>query len=186
VLSNSSELARRMRVPSYLIAALLFFLTFGELAVAIWPYKIHDLSWRLGVTGGITSGAGTALIAILFAFAVALFAGDRPMLWLVSAVCGIAAAMLLIACPFFVLDALQMKGQVRPELMSRYNLSFAWGFAKILLDIAVFAAVAVSGFRSARTLGRVVRPGKSASILVPANRPAPRPSAPAETEVSSS
>jgi hypothetical protein len=175
-----------MRVPSYLVAALLFVLTFGELTVAIWPYKIHDISWRLGVTGGITSGAGTALIAIVFAFAVALFAGDRRTLWFVSAVCGVGAAVFLVACPFFILDALQMKGQVRPELMSRYNLSFAWGLVKVLLDIAVFAAVAVSGFRSARMLGRVVRPGKSPSILVPANRPAPRPSAPTETEVRSS
>jgi len=168
------------------VAALLFVLTFGELAVAIWPYKIHDLSWRLGVAGGFTSGAGTALIAIVFTLAIALVAGDRRVLWLVSLICGLAAAIFLIGCGFFVLDALQMKGQVRPELMSRYNLSFAWGLVKVLLDIAVFAAVAVSAFRSARLLGRVVRVGKSPSILMPANRPAPRPSAPAESEARSS
>jgi hypothetical protein len=185
LLTNSSELTRRLRVPGYMVAALLFVLTFFELAVATWPYRPHDISWRLGVAGGISGGAGTALIAIFFAFAIALAAGDRPVLWLVSAISGLAAALFLIGCAFFVLDALQMKGQVKPELMSRYNLSFAWGFAKIVLDIVVFAGVAYSGIKSAGALSRSVRAAKSPSLLVPASRPASRTPARSETEVRS-
>jgi hypothetical protein len=185
LLTNPSELARRLRVPGYMVAALLFVLTFFELAVATWPYRVHDISWRLGVAGGISSGAGTALIAIFFAFAIGLAVGDRGVLWLVSGVSALAAAVFLFGCAFFVLDALQMKGQVRPELMSRYNLSFAWGLAKVLLDIVVFAAVAISAFRNARNAGRLVRAGKSPSLIVPANRAAIR-SVSAETEVHTS
>ena len=156
LLTNTSELARRLRVPGYMVSALLFILTFFELAVATWPYNIHNVSWRLGVAGGISGGFAAA---IFFAFAIALAAGDRPVLWVVSAISGVAAVLFLVGSAFFVLDALQMKGQVRPELMSRYNLSFAWGFSKILLDIVVFAAVAVSGFRIVREAGRSVRAG---------------------------
>ena len=182
MLTNTSELARRLRVPGYMVSALLFILTFFELAVATWPYNIHNVSWRLGVAGGISGGAGTALIAIFFAFAIALAAGDRPVLWVVSAISGVAAVLFLVGSAFFVLDALQMKGQVRPELMSRYNLSFAWGFSKILLDIVVFAAVAVSGFRNVRAAGRSVRAGKG-GILVQPSKPAPRNATMVESEV---
>jgi hypothetical protein len=146
---------------------LLGIVTFAEITVAAWPSKIHDVSWRLAVAGAASGGAGTALLAIFFALLIAVVSGDRAIIWLVSIICAIAALCCIIGGGVFALDALQMKGQVRPELVSRYDAALVWGLAKIILAGIVFVGVAISAFRTAIGMGRAgVANGKGASMLV--------------------
>jgi hypothetical protein len=146
---------------------LLGIVTFAEITVAAWPFKIHDVSWRLAVAGAASGGAGTALLAIFFALLIAVVSGDRAIIWLVSIICAIAALCCIIGGGVFALDALQMKGQVKPELMSRYNAALLWGLAKIILAGIVFVGVAISAFRTAIGMGSGgVTTGKGASMLV--------------------
>ncbi len=147
--------------------ALLGVVTFAEIGVAAWPFRIHDIGWRLAIAGAASGGAGTALIAIFLALAIAVFCDDRGVIWFVSIICIVAALTCIVGGGIFALDALQMKGTVKPELMSRYNAAFVWGLAKIAFAGVVFVGVAISALRTGMGLGRVaVASGKGASMLV--------------------
>jgi hypothetical protein len=147
--------------------ALLGIVTFAEIGVAAWPFRIHDVSWRLAVAGAASGGAGTALLAIFFALLIAVVADDRGVIWFVSVLCAVAALFCIIGGGVFALDALQMKGQVKPELVSRYDAALVWGLMKIILAGIVFIGVAISAFRTAIGMGRsAVTSAKGASMLV--------------------
>lgn len=162
-----TDFVRRLRVPGYLVMALLGIVTFAEIGVAAWPFRIHDVSWRLAVAGATSGGAGTALLAIFFALLIAVVADDRGVIWLVSILCALAALFCIIGGGVFALDALQMKGQVKPELVSRYDAALVWGLIKIILAGIVFIGVGISAFRTAIGMGRsAVTAGKGASMLV--------------------
>jgi len=166
-LPTPTDIIRRLRVPGYLVMGLLGVVTFAEIAVAAWPFRIHDVSWRLAVAGAASGGAGTALLAIFFALLIAVVSDDRGVIWFVSIVCAIAALLCIIGGGVFALDALQMKGQVKPELVSRYDAALVWGLTKIVLAGIVFVGVAISAFRTGIGLGRAsVATGKGASMLV--------------------
>lgn len=152
--------------------ALLGIVTFAEISVAAWPFKIHDVGWRLAVAGAASGGAGTALLAIFFALMIAVISDDRGVVWFVSIICIIAALFCIIGGGVFALDALQMKGQVKPELVSRYDAALVWGLTKIILAGIVFIGVAISAFRTGIGMGRAaVVSGKGASMLVTARTP---------------
>jgi hypothetical protein len=161
------DFVRRLRVPGYLVMALLGIVTVAEIGIAAWPFRIHDVGWRLAVAGAASGGAGTALLAIFFALLIAVVADDRGVIWFISAMCAVAALLCIVGGGVFALDALQMKGQVKPELVSRYDAALVWGLIKIILAGVVFVGVAISAFRTAIGMGRsVVAPGKGASMLV--------------------
>ncbi|MGE5100660.1 MAG: hypothetical protein ACM3SX_11795, partial [Deltaproteobacteria bacterium] len=96
----------------------------------------------------------------------------RGVVWFVSIICIIAALFCIIGGGIFALDALQMKGQVKPELVSRYDAALVWGLTKIILAGIVFIGVAISAFRTGIGMGRAaVVSGKGASMLVTARTP---------------
>jgi len=152
--------------------ALLGIVTFAEIAVAAWPFRIHDVGWRLAIAGAMSGGAGTALLALFFALIIAVVSDDRGVVWLVSIICAVAALCCIIGGGVFALDALQMKGQIKPELVSRYDAALVWGLIKIVLAGIVFVGVAISSFRTAIGLGRTAAvSGKGASMLVTGRAP---------------
>lgn len=170
------DFVRRLRIPGYLVMALLGIVTFAEISVAAWPFRIHDVGWRLAVAGAASGGAGTALLAIFFALMIAVISDDRGVIWFVSIICIVAALLCIIGGGIFALDALQMKGQVKPELVSRYDAALVWGLAKIVLAGIVFVGVAVSAFRTGIGLGRASAvSGKGASMLVTGRAPGANP-----------
>jgi hypothetical protein len=152
--------------------ALLGVVTFAEIGVAAWPFRLHDVGWRLAVAGAASGGAGTALLALFLALFIAVVADDRGVIWFVSIICAIAALLCIVGGGVFALDAVQMKGQVKPELVSRYDAALVWGLIKIVLAGIAFIGVAISAFRTAIGMGRSsVAAGKGASMLVTGRSP---------------
>lgn len=152
--------------------ALLGLVTFAEISVAAWPFRLHDVGWRLAVAGAASGGAGTALLAIFLALVIAVIADDRGVIWFVCVVCVVAALLCIVGGGIFALDALQMKGQVKPELVSRYDAALVWGLTKIVLAGIVFIGVAISAFRTGIGMGRATAmSGKGASMLVTGRSP---------------
>lgn len=161
-----TDFVRRIRTPGYLVAALLAIVTAGEICVAAWPLRLHEIGWRLAIAGAASSAAGTALLAIVLALMIAVAWGDLAVIGLVSTTCGIAALVWIAGGGLFVLDALQVKSQVKPELLSRYDIALVWSLTKILLAAVVFVSVAISSFRSAVALARSTSAGRKPTEVV--------------------
>jgi hypothetical protein len=62
----------------------------------------------------------------------------------------------LLASGAFTLDSLQMRGQIKPEMVARYNLGLAWTLARLVFTGVVFFVVAGSCIRAARAMRRAV------------------------------
>lgn len=168
-----SDAVRRIRVPAYLIAGLMFFIPLVEIAVAASPYRLHDPSWRVGLISAAANTSTSILVALLLAYLVGVFAGDRLTIWLIA----IASAVMVLLCVgasgAFTLDALQIRAQVRPDLEGRYGLTSGWALAKIFLAALGGAVLSVNAFRNGRSLQRALerRGKKTAAVLVTSSAP---------------
>jgi hypothetical protein len=138
-----------------------------EIGASAWPYRIHDPQWRIGV---ITTAAGAStaiLLGLLLIYVVGTLFDDRPAIWLVAVIGALMTALCVMAGGSFILDALQLKGQVSPASEDRYNVVSALALAKICFAAFAALVVAVSAVRSGRNLRRTtLRQAKRPSSVV--------------------
>jgi len=169
-----SEVVRQTRVPAYLIGGLMFLIPLTEIAVSGWPYRIHDPEWRVGLINTAANASTAVLLALLIVFLVGVFAEDRLTSWLVAIVSAVMVLFCVGGSGSFVLDALQLRAQVPPNLEGRYNLSSGWAFAKIFLAALGALVLSINAFRNARSMRRAhSRRGKNArAVLVSSSPPA--------------
>jgi hypothetical protein len=168
-----SDLLRRVRVPVYLVAALVTVITLAEITVAIWPFQFGNVSWRISVTGVSAGAVGMLLLVWVASLAVAIAERERGVIWLVFVLSAFVAVFAAGGVAIFALDGLQVRGQVKPEMLDRYNLGFAWGGLKVILDGLAALGVAISAFRTGRLIGGQERTDRGAALLVKSSRPAP-------------
>lgn len=145
----SIDVVRKLRVPGYLVMGMLTSLPIIELAASSWPLQLHLAAWRLNVVGAAGATGVTALLGLYFIFAIATASDDRGVLLVVSSICAVAAVLCLAAAGLFPLDALQMKGQVRPDALTRFGAASIVAMLKICFAGVVSVALAISSFRAA-------------------------------------
>jgi hypothetical protein len=170
--------ARRLRVPGYLAMATMIIQQLVELYLRVSPARVHSPAWRLTLIGNFSSAAGGAILGLFVIFAIAVAAEDQGVSYLVSSVSGAAVAACIGAMGMFGLDALQMKNQVQSSLSSSYDVASVWVVAKLVMSAIVFAVLAVSAFRAAKTTRRVAaapQGTKGPAVLVSTVRPAITP-----------
>ena len=147
--SISSETIRRLRAPGYLVMTMLTALPVVELVATVFPLQLHVAAWRFTMIGAAVPAAITALLGLYFIYAIAVAAGDSAVLWIVSSICGVGAVLCLGAAGLFPLDALQVKGQVPAQAMSRYVAASAVAMVKVCVATVVYTGLAISSFRAA-------------------------------------
>jgi hypothetical protein len=180
MLSSQSEILRRLRIPGYFVLALLTGLPLLELAASAWPPNIHLPAWRFTLVAAGATATVNSLLGLFLILVIAVAAGDRGVVWFVSVVCGLAAAVCLIGGGMLPLDALQLRAQVDPKTLSKYNLAWSLAVLKILATAVLFLLLALHSSRAARSLGaaNASRRQKGMPLVVPgsAGRAAPAPS----------
>jgi hypothetical protein len=181
----STDLLRRLRSPGYLILSLAMVFPFVDLAMTVWPIRLGDVAWRFGVTGLSANAVGSTLLVLLLIYALALTVGDRRVVALVGVVAALAALVLLLGGGSFILDALQMKGRVRPDGVVRFAAASGNVLAKLLLYDVSAVLLAASAFRTVRatryTAARASR--TSAPLVVGGAKTVATPTAPVSERV---
>jgi len=169
------ETLRRLRGPGYVVTALLIVVPLIELVLAAWPFQVSQAPWRLSLIGTASSVVGMPIFALFIMLVLAATSGDRSTAWFISSVCILGAALCLLASGAFVLDALQMKAQVRAAVASRYNIASSWAVVKLCFAGTTLVVLAVASYRTAKNMRREppVRADKAAAFVV---RPASIPS----------
>ena len=170
----ASEAVRRTRAPAYVIATLVILFPLMEIGASAWPYRTNNPEWRLGFIS-TAAGASTAiLLGLLLIYVIGTLFDDRPVIWFVALIGTLMTALCVMAGGSFLLDALQLKGQVNPNMEGRYSVNSA--LALIKLGLAGFAAlvVAVSAFLAGRNLRRTSRREAKmpARVMVSSSSPA--------------
>jgi hypothetical protein len=131
--------------------ATLIVMPFVELGIRSWPFRIHSPAWRVGFLGSASALVVSPLLALYLVFAIAAFADDRLVEYLVASFAAAATVICVGAATLFSLDALQMKGQVSAAVASQYDIGSIWVIARLLVVATLFIVLAVSSMRTARS-----------------------------------
>jgi len=159
LLSLANDTARRLRLPGYIVVGYMTIGSLFDVIVSTQPAQIHDVRWRLAVSTLLTGASGTELLGAVLFLALAVALSDGVAMWLGFALSLLLGLAYIGLGGVFALDSLQMRGQIRPEMLSRYNLGLEWTLARILFTGVVFLVIAGVFFRAARALARVLDRG---------------------------
>lgn len=147
---------RWLTVAGYLLALYLVLVPLFETTIAIWPFGIGDRQWRFGAVGLYTGAMMTPLLGLLIALVIALYVRNRGMIRAIVVVGGAAAAVTLLSIPVFLMDAVQLRGDVDANSVTAVNVAMGSAIFKMILAILICGAVAWGGWISRLTdpLGR--------------------------------
>jgi hypothetical protein len=173
---TAKDLAKQVRIPTYIITAYMALGSVLDVLVTTWPVHAHELRWRLTFQGLITGASGTELLAVLLFLAVAWAALDNVALAVGFAYSLIAGVLYLCAAGIFALDVLQVRGQIAPNQISQYHLGAGWTVARMLFTAVTLGLLAAMAFRALRSVTRAERAvaGPAGTLIVPKQTGAPR------------
>lgn len=136
--------------------ACFFFLVYTavDVTATMWPWMASEPAWRTGfVTVTVSSMVTPILCALLLAW-VALTYGK---IWL-GRILGTAlvagAVVLLIVLPFLLMDAVQLRQQVQPNVARSFEWNFVRTVLKLLGTTAIFGVLGVITLRGTRRAAR--------------------------------
>lgn len=173
---------RRLAGPSYIAAgSLIIFPIFDQLMQLVSTAKIHDPRWRFGAAGLLSNLLVLPVVGLMLMFIVATALEHRVFQRIVAVVSGLAALITLVATGLFLLDAVQVRSLMNPQMMSSWAV--ASGTAVIKLIVAVIATTwfAVAGLRNSKASKSTQRAaGSSGLVMGGGSKPKPTPIAPTE------
>jgi hypothetical protein len=156
LLSLANDTARRLRLPGYVVIAYMTIGSLVDVIVTTQPAQIHDVRWRLAVSTLLTSASGTELLGALLFLALAVALADGVAMWVGFALSLLLGLAYIGAGGVFALDSLQMRGQVRPDMLPRYDLGLVWTLVRVFFSGGALLIIASACWRAARALARTL------------------------------
>ena len=163
---------RYLGAPAYFMGLVLVLFPLAETVLVVLPIRAGEVGWRFGATGLLSRALMTPLLGILLMLAVALLLGHRRVLRVISVFCTVGALILAGLVVLFLLDALQMRVQVRPEAKTSFDLATLSSAFKHVVVVALLAVFARAGWKGSRAMAakRPPRESRNADLLVSAPR----------------
>jgi hypothetical protein len=167
---------RRIALPAYLVAFLIFLFPLLDTAMSVWPPQPGEVAWRFGAAGFFSRALMTPLLGVLNAFAVSLYLERRTVLRALAIASGIAVVMIVGVMGMFMLDALEMRSKVALGMKFAFDVASVVALVKYGAGMLVALAFAVVGWRASKRAAAPKGARKGAALL--SARTAP-PTAPA-------
>jgi hypothetical protein len=142
--------SKHLTVPAYAIAFLLILFPLLDTALSVFPPRFGEVAWRFGATGIFSRTLMTPLLGLLLAFAVALLREQRKMQRAIAIVSALAAVVVIGAMGMFVLDAVQMRVQVRPQAKTAFDVASLVALGRFTLGLLILVAFAISGWQASQ------------------------------------
>lgn len=151
----------------YAMTVLMITLPLLETLLTVWPVRLGDVAWRFGAAGLFSRALMTPLLGLTLLTVLALVLAHRKAMMTTAVLALLGALVLVVADVLFVLDALQMRAQVRAEARTAFDLASLLAFFKISTSFVVTAVLALAAWKVARGTRKAARgePG-GAGILV--------------------
>jgi hypothetical protein len=144
------KFAKAVRAPAYLILVLTALLPLIDLIIAVWPMNPGALPWRYGAVGLGAGAVGVPTLILLLIFVLALLTEDRRVVLTVAIISAVSAVLFLVFSVSLSLDALQMRRNVQPQAVQRFDLASALATLKLLLYTAAMIVLSLAAFRASR------------------------------------
>lgn len=136
--------------PVYLVAILFVLFPLFDAFVDVLPLRGGLVSWRFGAAGTFSGAIMTPTFGLVLAFVTAVVLGQRITQRIIAVLSLIASIILVGAALLFVLDALQVRADVRPEAMTPFAVVSAAALAKIVLTAVVTTVLGIAAWKSSR------------------------------------
>jgi hypothetical protein len=114
---------RPFAVPGYLILGAMIIFPLLDAVLTVWPLRLGEVSWRFGAVGIFSRGLMSPLFGLILMYGLALIYEHRVVQRVVAVLAAIAATAVASAAVLFVLDALQMRGQVQPQMKTAFDVA---------------------------------------------------------------
>lgn len=138
----------KIAVLGYSVALYLVTVPIADTLEGTRPFDIQSMDWRFGALGLSSRAIELPLLGLLLAFAVAIAYRHRITLKLLGGLGSVAALVLMGACGMLLLDAMSMRGAIRPEFRSSLEVAALLALSKYSLGILITMAFAWVGLTS--------------------------------------
>jgi hypothetical protein len=139
-----------LAVPGYSVAALLVLFPLLDSAISVFPPRFGEIAWRFGAAGLFSRALMTPILGLLLAFSLALLLEHSRVQRAISVFSALVGVVVIAVVGLFLLDAMQMRAQVRPEAKTAFDVASLVALGKYGIGTLVLAAFSVSGWRSSR------------------------------------
>ena len=172
--AGPTHLARRLRVPGYIILGLAMVLPLMDFVLSVMPMRLGTVAWRFGAIGLFASAVTAPLLLMFLVYALAVMVEDRKVAILIGVLSLVLALTALASSGAFALDALQMKGRVQPQAFERFRLASVQAVVKLILEGVAALVLAASVFRTVRSVKFATVPEQGGKAFLMGRPIAPR------------
>lgn len=141
---------RTLASALYAVVLLLAALPLVDVVLTAWPFNPSQLPWRVGFLGLLSRALPLPLLAAALALITAFLLEQFRLLKWLSVVSIGMSVILLASTGLLVLDAVQMRGAVRPEVKLIYDVTAARGIVTLLVMSGIFLWLGAGGWIAAR------------------------------------
>jgi threonine/homoserine/homoserine lactone efflux protein len=141
---------RYLGSPTYLVAFLFVFVPFLDLLVNLWPVQPRNIRWRVAMMGQLSGGMMTVMLGFLLAILAAHLLEQPRVQRAMIALSGLMGLVLLGILGLFILDVLQLRPEIRPEVRRAFDMVAIQAFIKLFLSLVGAAVFVWSGLRALR------------------------------------
>jgi hypothetical protein len=145
---------RRIALPAYLVAFLIFLFPLLDTAMSVWPPQPGEVAWRFGAAGFFSRALMTPMLGVLIAFAVALYLDHRRVLRVIALASAVTAVAIVVVMGMFMLDALEMRAKVIEARKFAFDVASAVALVKYGTGMVVALAYAVIGWKASASASK--------------------------------
>lgn len=161
---------RRLRVALYLVAFVFLATTTVDIVANSMPMNPSSATWRFGSVGAAANYFISIVFAASLAALVAAAGGHRVTLRVLGTLAALCGAVWLVAAIGFMLDVLQLRPQVQPEVADMYRIGAIKTLLKLCLDAAAMLALGIAQLRIASSIAgaKAARRAEGPGLVRPA------------------
>jgi hypothetical protein len=156
----AAPLDARPPLPRPLIAAL-YALALGfilpsllEFALLSYPFRLGTAQWRFGAVGLLLNSVlFSPLMGMTIAAFAAVYLEHRKIARTIAVLLLLGATILLLCVPLFMLDFLQLRGSVNPQLSRAFTATSIKALVTGAIVIVAAGAIGIGTWRAASAAG---------------------------------
>jgi chromate transport protein ChrA len=142
-----------LSVSLALFAVLLVALPLMDWVGAVWPVEPGDAAWRFGAVVLLSDTLMHPLLGLVILTLVGALGEKKWPREMTAALSGLAATLLLVALPVFLLDALELRGDVLGGARQAFDMNALRTVFVIAFAVVVLSALGWAGYRGSRPVG---------------------------------
>jgi hypothetical protein len=128
---------RRVVAALYPVAALLILAPVVDLAGAVLPPRLAEVTWRFGTFGLFANALLTPVLGLTLLVIATILQGRRGATRVLAVVLALLAVLLLIGTVLFALDFVQLRGTVAAQAKQSYDVAALKALIDALLTCIV-------------------------------------------------